>query len=111
MSKKSIESRLTVVERQLVLAKGVMNEIYIQYGANIPVRAKIVGQSFEGEPGEDFDSLQTRVRSSAEAEGAKVIVYGGFPENPREWAGPPGMADALVKANWYNTDELDSDDY
>ena len=65
MSKKSIESRLTIVERLLKTAKGVIKEIYIQGGLSGPgiaVRAHIIGgQCYEGEVGEDFDSFQNRV--------------------------------------------------
>jgi hypothetical protein len=108
MLKKSIESRLTIVERQLISAKGVINEIYIEGGLDPGVRAHIVGGAyFEGELGEDLESLRTRVRSIAEAEGAKFIVYGGVPPNPPEWATPPGMEEALEKAGLRRADEID----
>ena len=109
MSKKSLESRLSIVEHQLVLAKGVLKEIYIKHGAKIAVRAKIVGgESFEGEPGEEFDAFQTRIRAIAEAERANVVVYGGLPDNPTEWATPPGMEEAAARVR-LSLDEFEAD--
>ena len=100
MPKKSIGDRLTVVEHKLVLARGVLKEIYIKHGAEIAVRAKIVGgQSFEGEPSEEFDAFRTRIRAIAiaEAEDADVVVYGGLPPNPPDWAVPLGMDKAVAR--------------
>jgi hypothetical protein len=110
MSKRSIESRLTLVERQLTSAKGEITEIYITGGLDPGVRAHILGGGyFEGEPGEGFDSLRARVRAIAEADRAKAIVYGGMRPPPTEWAEPPGMEEALVKAAWRGTDEMDKE--
>ena len=99
-----------MAEQLLTPAKGFIGEIFIEgIGVDSGVRAQIVGgQSFEGEPGEKLESLKTRVRAIAEAEGADLIVYGGAPFPPYEFAEPPGQAEALARAN-RPTDELDSE--
>jgi hypothetical protein len=111
MSKRSVESRLTIVERKLKTTKAI-TEIVIEGGFDGPgvaVRAQIIGGlSYEGEAGEDFLSLKSRVRLIAEAEGAKCIIYGGMSPAPSEWEEPPGMAEAVVQAG-RTGDELDFD--
>jgi hypothetical protein len=114
MAKRSIESRVAIVEGQLKTAKGKITEITIEGGFDGPgvaVRAQIIGGlSYEGEAGEDFLSFQSRVRLIAEAERAKCIIYGGMLPAPSEWEEPPGMAEALAKAAWRGADEIDCDD-
>jgi hypothetical protein len=105
---KSIESRITMAEQRLTPAKRRIREIYIEGGLDSGVRAQIVrGSSIEGEPGEKLASLRTRVRAIAEAEGAEMIVYGGLPPPPTEFAVPPGMKEALARVGWATTDEID----
>ena len=112
MAKRSVESRLAIVERKLKTAKGKITEITIEGGFDGPgvaVRAQIIGGlSYEGEAGEDFLSFQSRVRLIAEAEGAKAVVYGGLPPDPVEWAEAPEQAEALAKTAWCGTDEMDA---
>jgi hypothetical protein len=105
---KPMKRRIAMAEQRLTPAKRRIREIYIEGGLDAGVRAEIVGgPSFEGEPGEKLESLRTRVRPIAEAEGATLVVYGGLPPPPYEFAEPPGMAEALARAN-RPTDELDS---
>ena len=83
MSKKTLQSRLSIVERELVTAKGVIKELYLEggfYGPGVAIRAKIIGGlSFEGEPGEQFEAFQTRIRAVAEAEGAEMFTAACLP--------------------------------
>jgi hypothetical protein len=49
------------------------------------------------------------MRALARSEGARFIVYGGLPNNPTDWATPPGQVEALVAASWGQLDEIDAD--
>ena len=64
-------------------------------------------RAIEPEPGEDFPQFQQRVRAMGQSESVRLIVYGGLPHGPVEWATPPGMEEALAQSSNFGRDEID----
>lgn len=111
MSKK-LERRLAKSEIVLACSEHSLHEIYVSGGlqAGVAIRASFAGYRLEGEPGETFDDFCVRARAAAHAVKAKLIVFGGLPATPTEWAQPPGLEEALAKAAMRGSDEIDSDE-
>jgi hypothetical protein len=107
MSKK-LATRLADVEKKLTRSNSIQ-EIHIRGGLTpgVAIRASFAGHRLEGEPGETFEDFCVRARAAAHAVKAEVIIFGGLPPPPVEWAPPTGMEEALAKAAWSAADEMD----
>ena len=87
-----------------------IREIHVSGGLSPGVAnlATFEGYHLAGAPGESFDDFSARVRAAARSVKATLIVFGGLPPPPLEFAEPPGMVEALAKAG-RATDEIDFD--
>jgi hypothetical protein len=102
MVKRNIEGRLAAAERRLLIDKPTLHEVIFQGGLvpGIYPQAKIGGgPAIKPEADEDFTRFQQRMRALAQSAGARLIVYGGLPDNPTDWVTPPGVVEALAPAS------------
>jgi hypothetical protein len=107
MNKKQ-KQRLTDAEDQLA-SFGSIHEIHVSGGLapGVATIASFAGYHLAGAPGESFDIFCARVRAAARSVKAKLIVFGGLPPPPLEFAEPPGQAEALDAIARQGRDEID----